>query len=52
MPVLKIIRIGNSLGVRLPKGLLDTLDLKENDEIKMTSRKKEINLILTKKELP
>ena len=45
----KIRRIGNSLGIILPKDILDLLGLKENDEIEMNAKTKEIELRLRKK---
>jgi putative addiction module antidote len=45
----KIRRIGNSLGIILPKDILNLLELKENDEIEMNTKTKEIELKLSKK---
>ena len=45
----KVRKIGNSLGIILPKDTLDVLDLKENDEIEIKSKNKQIELVLKKK---
>jgi len=45
----KIRRIGNSLGILLPKDTLTLLGLKENDEVEITPKTKQINLILKAK---
>ena len=42
----KIRQLGNSLGVILPKDVLDLLVLKENDEIEIIAKNKQIELIL------
>jgi len=44
----KIRKLGNSLGIILPKDLLDVLDLKENDEVEIEAKKKRIELVLRK----
>jgi putative addiction module antidote len=44
----KIRRIGNSLGILLPKDTLNLLGLKENDEIELKPKKQQIELILKK----
>jgi len=44
----KIRRVGNSLGIILPKDVLDLLKLKVNDEIEITAKSKQIELILRK----
>ena len=45
----KIRQLGNSLGIILPKDVLDLFELKENDEIEINTRNKQIELILNKK---
>jgi len=45
----KIIRIGNSLGIRLPKEALTICDLKEGDEVELQVESKNINILLKKK---
>lgn len=45
----KIRQLGNSLGVILPKDVLDLLGLKENDEIDITTKSKQIELMLKNK---
>lgn len=44
----KIRKIGNSLGILLPKDTLDLLGLANGDEIDLTARKNQIELTLTK----
>jgi len=44
----KIRKIGNSLGIILPRDILTLLDLKENDEIEINTKNKQIELILKK----
>ena len=44
----KIRKIGNSLGIILPKDVLTLLGLKEGDSIELNPKKKEIELILKK----
>lgn len=44
----KIRKLGNSLGIILPKDILDLLNLKEDDEIEITTKTKQIELILKK----
>jgi antitoxin component of MazEF toxin-antitoxin module len=45
----KIIRIGNSLGIRLPKEALTICGLKEGDEVELQVESKNINILLKKK---
>lgn len=45
----KVRKLGNSLGIILPKDVLDLFGLKENDEIEINTRNKQIELILKKK---
>ena len=45
----KIRKIGNSLGILLPKDTLTLLGLKDGDEIELETKSKEINLTLKKK---
>jgi len=45
---LKIRNIGNSLGIILPKDVLDILNLKEGDEIEVSAKTKQIELVLRK----
>ncbi len=42
-------KLGNSIGIILPKDILDLLGLKENDEIDITTKSKQIELILKSK---
>lgn len=44
----KIRRIGNSLGILLPKDTLDLLGLTYDDEIDLTTKEKKIELVLKK----
>lgn len=44
----KIRKLGNSLGIILPKDVLDLFGLKENDEIEINTKNKQIELILKK----
>lgn len=44
----KVRQLGNSLGIILPKDVLDLLGLKENDEIEITTKNKQIELVLKK----
>jgi putative addiction module antidote len=44
----KIRKIGNSLGILIPKDALTLLHLKEGDEIDLESRTKQIELTLRK----
>jgi len=44
----KIRKLGNSLGVILPKDVLDIMNIKENDEIEIVTKSKQIELILKK----
>lgn len=46
----KIRKIGNSLGILLPKDALDLLGLKDGDTIKINTKGRKINLTLEKKE--
>lgn len=45
----KIRKLGNSLGIILPKQILDVLDLKEGDKIDLNTKEGEITLKLTRK---
>lgn len=45
----KIRKLGNSLGIILPKDVLDVFGLKENDEIEIDAKEKQIELVLKKK---
>ncbi len=49
MVKVKIRRIGNSLGVILPKDVLDLLELNEGDEIKIDVGGGTIRMVLKKK---
>lgn len=42
-------KIGNSLGILLPKDVLDLMGLKEGDVIDVTSKNKKMNITLEKK---
>lgn len=42
----KVRKLGNSLGIILPKDILDLFGLKENDEIVITAKSKQIELVL------
>ena len=44
----KIRKIGNSLGILLPKDVLDLLGLTDGDEIELTTKEKRIDLVLSK----
>jgi len=44
----KIRKIGNSLGILIPKDTLNLLHLKDGDEIELETRTKQIELILRK----
>ncbi|TAL48053.1 AbrB/MazE/SpoVT family DNA-binding domain-containing protein [archaeon] len=44
----KVRKLGNSLGIILPKDVLDLLGLKENNEIEIELKGKQIELILKK----
>jgi len=44
----KIRRIGNSLGILLPKDALDLFGLADGDKIDLAAKEKQIELILTK----
>ena len=44
----KIRRIGNSLGILLPKDLLKLLGLKDGDEIELETKAGQIELVLKK----
>jgi antitoxin component of MazEF toxin-antitoxin module len=44
----KIRKIGNSFGILLPKDILSILGLKENNEIEIDTKGKQIELILKK----
>ncbi len=44
----KIRRIGNSLGILLPKDTLKLVGLKEGDTIKLSPKSKQIDLVLKK----
>jgi len=44
----KIRRIGNSLGIILPKDTLTLLRLKEGDLIELNTKNKQLELLLTK----
>lgn len=44
----KIRKIGNSLGILLPKDTLTLLGLKDGDEIELETKNKQIELILKK----
>lgn len=46
----KIRKIGNSMGILLPKDALSLLNLKEGDEIDLEPKNKLIELILKKRE--
>jgi len=45
----KVRRIGNSLGIILPKDVFDVLGIKEGDTIDMGLSNKEIKLVLKNK---
>lgn len=44
----KIKQVGNSLGIILPKGMLNLLSLTAGDEIELSAKEKQIKLILTR----
>ena len=44
----KIRKIGNSLGILLPKDTLNLVGLKEGDSIKIETKNKQIDLVLKK----
>ena len=46
----KIRPFGNSLGIILPKDILDALGLKDGDEIDIEMKQEQIELVLKKKE--
>ena len=46
---ISIRKIGNSLGIILPKDVLDLMGLKEGDSIDVTTRNKKMNITLEKK---
>ncbi len=50
MVVVKIIQIGNSKGIRIPKQVLEEFDLDENSEIELDT--KDGNIILKPKNYP
>lgn len=45
----KIRKLGNSLCIILPKDVLNLFNLKENDEIEVETKNKQIELILKSK---
>lgn len=45
----RIRKVGNSLGIILPKQILSVLDLTEGDSIKVTTKGGEITLLLSRK---
>lgn len=45
----KLRRIGNSLGIIIPKDFLQAISLKEGDKVKLTIKRKRINLVLERK---
>jgi putative addiction module antidote len=47
----KLRKIGNSYGILLPHDLLELLNLKEGDQINLTTENQTINLTLNKKEV-
>ena len=44
----KIRKIGNSLGLILPKDVLDILGLKDGDNVKVNAKNKSVTLVLEK----
>jgi AbrB family looped-hinge helix DNA binding protein len=45
----KVRQLGNSLAIILPKDVLDLFGLKENDEVEINAKSKQIELVLKKK---
>ena len=44
----KIRKLGNSLGIILPKDILDIMGLKDGDDVEVEAKGKEIEIILRK----
>ena len=44
----KVRQLGNSLAIILPKDILDLFGLKENDEVEINTKSKQIELVLKK----
>lgn len=49
MPMQKLRRIGNSLGIIIPKDFLKSMNLTENDTVEIDLKKDKIDLTLRKK---
>ncbi len=45
----KVRKLGNSLGIILPKDILDLFGLSENDEIEIATKSKQLELVLKNK---
>ncbi len=45
----KVRKLGNSLGIILPKDILDLFGLSENDEVEIATKSEQIELVLKNK---